>query len=98
MAKPVQVDDGPDVLETGERMVFQVRSDDKPGKRYRVDLLANAGAGHCACPDFGIRRQPAIDEGKPIWTKATSCKHTRRAAWHVIRTTFPAMAKEKEGD
>jgi hypothetical protein len=85
------------VQETSERMVFLVASDTPGRLPYRVDLLANGGAGRCACTDFGTRRQPALDAGEPIWTKRTSCKHARKAAWHVIRTTLPAMAREQEG-
>jgi hypothetical protein len=86
----------PEVQETGERMVFLVRSDSNPLVQYRVDLLYNDGAGGCACRDFKTRRQPNLDAGEPIWTKRTSCKHSRRAAWHVIRQSFPEMAAQED--
>ncbi len=88
--------DLPIIAETGDRMVFLVRSDRNPRVAYRVDLLANNGAGRCACTDFATRRQPNIDLKEPIWTKRTSCKHSRRAAWHVIRLTFPEMAAQED--
>lgn len=81
-----------DPIPTNERMVFDVPSDTRPDRKYRVDLLANEGAGRCSCTDFGTRRQPAIDAGEPSWTKRTSCKHTRRAAWYVIKKTLADLA------
>lgn len=82
-----------DPKETNERMVYEVPSDEVPGRKYRVDLIANRGAGQCACRDFNTRRQPAIDRGEPVWTKATSCKHSRRAAWFFIKKLFREMAQ-----
>lgn len=86
----------PSVQETNERMVFLVRSDSNPRIQYRVDALYNGGAGGCACPNFRIKKQPGLDAGLTPWTKATACKHMLRAAFHVIRTTFPAMAAQED--
>lgn len=83
---------------TEERMVYQVPSDTRPGRSYRVDLLANGGAGQCSCTDFGTRRQPAIDNGVEPWSKRTSCKHTRRAAWFFMRDLLKEMAKQEDGE
>lgn len=77
---------------TGDRMVFEVPSDTKPGVTYRCDLTANSGAGWCACLDFATRRQPAIDDGAESWTRATSCKHLRAAARFFMRDLLKAMA------
>jgi hypothetical protein len=85
----------PAVAPTGDRMVFLVVSETNPRNRYRVDLIANNGAGQCTCPDFRTRKQAAIDAGAESWTHRTSCKHSRRAARHVMRETFAAMAKSE---
>jgi hypothetical protein len=90
--------DLPPVQETVERMVFLVRSDTHPRRQYRVDLLANDGAGRCACTDFGTRRQPNIDAGGEPWSKACSCKHARRAAWYLLRITLKALADEESNE
>jgi hypothetical protein len=84
------------VQETDERLCFLVRSDANSTVQYRVDCLANKGAGQCACPNFRIKKQKAIDAGLPPWTQETACKHLRRAAWHVIRLTFPRLAKGEQ--
>jgi hypothetical protein len=88
--------DFPPVQETSERMVFLVRSDTNPKRQYRVDLLANSGAGKCACTDHGTRRQPNLDTGRTPWTKSTACKHLFRAGLHVLRTTLPEMAAQED--
>lgn len=77
---------------TGDFMVYLVRSDRNPKIQYRVDLLANKGAGHCACVDWPARRQPKLDEGHPAWTQASSCKHARRAAWFVLKEELKRLA------
>ncbi len=84
-----------DPIPTEDRMVYEVPSDTRAGRKYRVDLLANAGAGQCSCTDFGTRRQSAIDSGGAPWTKATSCEHTRRVAWYVLRGLLKCMAQEE---
>ncbi len=78
---------------TGDFMVYLVRSDKNPRIQYRCDMLANGGAGHCACKDWSTRRQPALDEGKPALTKETACKHVLRAAWYLIREELKRLAK-----
>lgn len=81
---------------TVERYVYSVPSDRNPRVCYRVDLAANNGAGFCSCTDFGTRRQPAIDAGEPILTKATTCKHQRRALWQFLREVMPRLAAEDD--
>ena len=77
-------------------MVFRVASRSRPGRSYRVDLLFGGGAGRCACKDFGVRRQPALDAGGMSWTAATTCVHCRAAARHFLRGLLAAMAKQEE--
>lgn len=76
-------------------MVFLIRSDTNPKVQYRCDLLANKGAGRCACIDFATRRQPKIDAGAPAWTADTVCRHTKRAAWHLLRLTLADLAAKE---
>ncbi len=80
---------------TGDRMVYWCPSDTVPGRNYRCDLIANAGAGQCTCTDFTTRRQIAIDGGAESWTRDTACKHLRKVARHFMRELFAAMAKEE---
>lgn len=63
-------------------MVFSVASEDHrhPGKRYRVDLLANRGGAQCSCTNHAVKVQPAINQAMPLWTRQTTCKHVRKAA------------------
>lgn len=46
----------PKILETGERLVFQVSSHSRPDEFYRVDLEAENLLGACECPDFQFRQ------------------------------------------
>lgn len=82
----------PDVQSTNERMVYRVRSDTS-GKVYRVDLLANEGAGFCSCTDFGTRRQPFIDAGGDPFTREGYCKHVFKARISFLRSLLTDMAK-----
>lgn len=69
---------GPRPERTEERFVYLVPSDKNPKRKYRVDMTANNGGGECACMDFAARRQPAIKAGKPLFSMATTCRHSRR--------------------
>lgn len=80
-----------------ERMVFSVASTRVAGKRYRVDLLANAGAGWCSCQDWGCRRSPKLKAGFPILTRDTTCRHVRSALHFFVSDLLPRMAREMEG-
>lgn len=79
--------DRPLPIPTNERMVFLVPSDHNPRVKYRVDLLANHGAGWCQCTDFGTRRQVNLDAGMTTFMSATQCKHVRRTWRYVNRRT-----------
>ena len=83
------------IASASERMVFSVASSDRkyPNKRYRVDLLANRGAGWCACKNHAIEAQPAINQAMPIITRRTSCKHVRKCWVYFLRQILPDMAK-----
>jgi hypothetical protein len=87
--------DGPAPIPTTDRMVFIVPSGRDSRVRYRVDLLANLGAGWCQCPDFAARKQPNLDAGMTTWMAATSCKHTRRAMRYVMRRTLGELANRE---
>lgn len=87
----------PEIVTTSERMVYSVASE-KHGnaKRYRVDLLANNGAGACSCTDFCTRRQPNLDDGMPPMGPFTCCKHLRKAQLHFLLELLQEMAKSEE--
>lgn len=89
--------DLPEVQDTDERMVFSVASTDpqKPGKRYRVDLLENGGAGWCSCTDFSTRRMPAIKRGEKILRRATSCIHHIAAVLYFDSQLLPDMSRRE---
>jgi hypothetical protein len=87
-----EAQDGPLPIPTNERMVFLVPSEKDPRVKYRVDLLANLGAGWCQCADFGTRKQGALDAGATTWMAQTSCKHSRRAMRYVMRRTLGELA------
>ncbi len=80
----------------GERMVYLVASATSPGKRYRVDLIANAGAGWCECKDFATRRGPAIDAGRPHGTRSTLCRHGIIARRHFLNALLADMARAEQ--
>ncbi len=83
--------------ETDDRMVYLCPSDLNPKIKYRVDLLANGGAGWCQCTDFSTRRQPALDKGAAPWTKATTCKHLKRTLWFFAVKVVKRLAQQENG-
>lgn len=88
------LDDG--IETTDERMVFRVPSEKNPKVKYRVDLIANGGYGHCQCTDFATRRQPAIDEHFPADTRATLCKHLVRARRFFLNDLLRTLARNDD--
>lgn len=83
------------VIATPDRMVFHVESERKPGKAYRVDLIANEGAGQCSCADWNTRRTVALRTGGKPWTPPTTCKHQRAARDQFAADLFKAMAESE---
>jgi hypothetical protein len=81
---------------TNERFVYEVPSSINSKICYRVDVLANSGAGHCNCPDFGTRRQPAIDAGELIISAQTTCKHLQKARDEFLRVVMPRLAQTED--
>lgn len=81
--------------ETNERMVYEVPSDTRAGRTYRVDLLANGGAGQCSCKDWATRRWPAIKEGRTAGCRATLCRHGIKARRHFLNGLLARMATEE---
>ena len=84
------------VYPTAERMVYEVQSERHAHIRYRCDLLANGGAGRCACTDHATRRQVALDEGKEPLTRATTCKHLAAAHRHFLLGFLQSLAHSEE--
>lgn len=87
---------GIDPKPTGERYCYLVQSDSNPRKGYRVDLAANEGGGVCQCLDFATRRQPALDAGAEILTRATTCKHLRKAYAYFFRAVMRGLATQDD--
>jgi hypothetical protein len=85
------------VRQTQERYVYAVPSESNPRVSYRVDIVANGGAGRCACTDFGTRRQPNLDAGMPMHTRDTSCKHVRAVHQYFLRELLSELAHIEEG-
>lgn len=80
-------------------MCYRVQSDTHPGRFYRIDLLANNGAGQCSCTDYSTRRGPALTSGKPAWTSASTCKHLRRTAWFFMKQLLKELSiQENHGN
>lgn len=86
----------PRITESNERMVYQAVSESNPSKVYRIDLLANGGAGRCSCTDFGTRRQPALDKGMQWHTRETECKHLREAIRLFNVALFRRMSNDED--
>lgn len=78
-----------------ERMVYLVASKSKEGKRYRVDLLSNKGAGECSCKDWGIRRLPNILSGQPHGLRSTLCIHVIAARRYFLNGLLKELAKQE---
>lgn len=85
----------PQVIEDG-RYSYQVRSEVRSNKFYRVDLVANGGFGECSCTDWATRRLPAIKLGEEMGD-ATLCKHVAKARTHFLNHLLQALA-EQEGE
>lgn len=82
--------------ETNERMVYEVPSDSNPKRLpYRVDLLANGGAGQCDCKDWANRRWPNIKAGMMHGTRATLCRHGIKTRRYFLNKVLERMAAEE---
>ena len=82
-----------------EPLRYLVESWSDPTRPYLVDLAENHGNGACSCKDFVTRRQPAIRQGSPLFTRATSCRHVVAARKHFTiktLTDIAAMVKAQE--
>jgi len=53
-----------------DKMCYYVSSETGRAEGYYVDLLANGGAGHCGCVNFGVVHFPKIKAGTRSY-----CKH-----------------------
>ena len=71
----------------------------KGSETYWIDLLDHEGNGSCSCPDFEIRRQYNIKNGKPLYSSDTRCKHVNCAAnlWAIQSLKFFSEILTKEG-
>lgn len=92
----LEIDPIPPIEPTGERYCYRVQSGTNLNKTYRVDLAANQGGGFCQCLDFATRRQPALDAGAEILTRATTCKHLRKAYAYFFRAVMRGLASQDD--
>lgn len=86
-----------EVKPSQDRYVYAVPSERNPRVSYRVDIVANGGAGRCACTDFGTRRQPNIDAGLPMHSRDCTCKHLRAVHAYFLRELLTELARIEEG-
>lgn len=84
------------VRPTTERMTYAVQSRTRKTVEYRVDLLANNGAGFCACTDWATRRSPAITRGEPMGTRLTMCIHVNAARREFLNALLQDLAKSEQ--
>lgn len=77
----------------GEPLRYIVQSHANPLQPYMVDLSQHDGNGACCCADWYSRRLPAINDGKPLFTRHTSCKHIIMARRHFTQTTLREMSR-----
>src|SRR6185503_8890083 len=92
---PDALNDASDVQETGDRMVFAVRSRTQPTRFHRVDLLSHGGYAMCSCTDWSTRRGPAIKAGHPPGSRATMCHHVILARRHFLNGLLATMAQSE---
>ncbi len=59
----------------GEELRFYAESWSDPKNPHLCDLSFFEGNGRCSCKDFDTRRGVAIRAGKPMFSRATSCRH-----------------------
>lgn len=76
----------------GEALRYHVQSSSGHGV-YVVDLAENEGSGACACVDFIVRRQPAIDAGEELFTRKTSCRHILAVRKRFLKRTLTEMSR-----
>lgn len=79
-----------EVVETGDRLVYRVRSEANPRNFYRVDLLANDGRGECMCKWWATHCWPIIRDGGVSW-----CKHGDACRSHFLNQLLPEMARRE---
>lgn len=82
----------PEIVPSGERMIYLVRSDTNPARQHRVDLLAYAGYGECSCRDYATRRRPAVKAGAAPGSRAVLCKHLIAARRYFLNYLLRKMA------
>lgn len=78
----------------GEPLRFRVRSSSFPNAAHIVDLSEHGGSGLCLCTDFLLRREVAIKQGAPLFTRQTQCKHILAAREFLLNNFLRAAAKQ----
>jgi hypothetical protein len=82
----------PEIVPSGERMIYLVRSDTNPARQHRVDLLDLSGYGSCSCKDWATRRGPAVKAGAAPGSRAVLCKHLIAARRFFLNQLLRTMA------
>ncbi len=82
---------------TDERYVYSVQSEKNPKKWYRVDMVANGGAGQCECPNFRTVKQQAIDQGAAPCTTFSRCKHLKAVHEYFLPEILKTLASVEGG-
>lgn len=93
-AQPVPI--VPEIEETGERMVYLLRSDTNPRRAHRVDLPALGGFSECSCKSWRTRAVVGIKAGLPAGEDSTTCKHVRRARTYLLNEILRRVALSEQ--
>lgn len=76
-----------------EALRYYCESWTSPQRPHLVDLSDHFGNGSCSCKDFITRRQPAIRDGKPLFTQATTCRHIQAAHRYWLKHSLEHAAE-----
>ena len=64
---------------TGHPNHFEVTSETKPDKTYRVRLNSSHAACNCDCEDWEFQCVPKLQKGAELFRVDTTCKHIMAA-------------------
>jgi len=76
-----------------EPLSYIVKSDIGNDHADLVNLTYHNGNGHCSCPDFAYKKLSAINDGKPLFTTLTVCKHLSLAQEYWKRRSLRDVSK-----
>lgn len=76
-----------------EPLSYIVKSDRNNDHADLVNLTYHNGNGHCSCPDFAYKKLPNINDGQPLFTTLTVCKHITLAQEYWKRRSLRDVSK-----